>query len=189
MKQPDPVGHKRPTEEEYRTLVEQSDEVIFVVDPQGCFSYISPAIERATGYRPEEVVGKAFSLFVHRDDLRGLQDSFDETLQGRFAPHQFRVIAKDRRIRHVHTSSRLLRDAGEVTGVMGVMTDISAYTRAEEVRAAIYRISDAVHRAQNLDELFGVIHGIIGELMPAGLGKKGNQDMTDAALLVLYLTV
>ena len=167
MKDTQPGDQKSPTENDYRTLVEQSDEVIFVVDPHGCFRYISPAIERATGYRPEEVVGKAFSLFIHPDDLKGLQDSFDETLQGRYAPHQFRVMAKDQRLHHVHTSSRLLRDAGKVTGVMGVMTDISAYTRAEEVRAAICRISDAVHRAQNLDELFGVIHGIIGELMPA----------------------
>ncbi len=168
MKQPESGGQRPPSEEEYRTLVEQSSDVIFVVNPQGFFDYISPGIERAAGYKPEEVVGKPFSHFVHPEDLQGLQDSFAETLEGRYAPHQFRVLSKDRRIRHVHTSSRLLTDAaGEVTGVIGVMTDISAYTRAEEVRAAIYRISDAVHRTQNLDELFGVIHGIVGELMPA----------------------
>ncbi|RPJ60162.1 MAG: PAS domain S-box protein [Acidobacteria bacterium] len=167
MKRPESGGQRPPTEEEYRTLVEQSNEVIFVVNSQGLFTYISPGIERASGYTAEEVVGKPFSLFVHPDDLTGLQESFSETLEGRYAPHQFRVLSKDRRIRHVHTTSRLLRDAGEVTGVMGVMTDVSAYTRAEEVRSAIYRISDAVHRTQNLDELFGVIHGIIGELMPA----------------------
>ncbi|RPJ86350.1 MAG: PAS domain S-box protein [Acidobacteria bacterium] len=167
MKRSQSGGQRPPTEEEYWTLAAQSNEVIFVLNSQGLFTYVSPGIERASGYTPEEVVGKPFSLFVHPDDLTGLQESFSETLQGRYAPHQFRILSKDRRIRHVHTSSRLLRDAGEVTGVMGVMTDVSAYTRAEEVRSAIYRISDAVHRTQNLDELFGVIHGIIGELMPA----------------------
>ncbi len=167
MKQTQSGDQKSPTDDEYRTLVEQSNEVIFVVDPQGCFTYISPAIERVTGYKPEEVVGKRYSVFVCGDDLQGLESSFGETLQGRYAPFQFRVLAKDRRIRHVHTSSRVLRDGGEVIGVMGVMTDISAYKRGEDVRAAIYRISDAVHRTQNLRDLFGVIHGIIGELMPA----------------------
>ncbi|RPI28514.1 MAG: PAS domain S-box protein [Acidobacteria bacterium] len=168
MKRPESAnGQLRPTEEQYRSLVEQSNEVIFVVNVQGCFTYVSPAIERTMGYRPDEIVGKPFSQFVHPDDINGLQASFAETLQGRYAPHQFRVLAKDRRIHHVHTFSRLLRNAGDVTGVMGVMTDITAHTRGEEVRAAIYRISDAVHRTQNLDELFSVIHGIIGELMPA----------------------
>ncbi len=167
MKETRSGDQKSPTEDEYRTLVEESNEVIFVVNPQGYFNYISPAIERATGYKPEELVGKRFSVFVHADDLKGLESSFGDTLQGRYAPYQFRVLAKDRRIRHVHTSSRVLRDSGEVIGVMGVMTDISAYKRAENVRTAIYRISDAVHRSQNLRDLFGVIHGIVGELMPA----------------------
>jgi signal transduction histidine kinase/response regulator of citrate/malate metabolism len=38
--------------------------------------------------------------------------------------------------------------------------------RAEQVQAAIYRISEAAQAAANLDQLFGSIHAIIAELMP-----------------------
>ncbi len=39
--------------------------------------------------------------------------------------------------------------------------------RAQRVQAALYRISEAANAAQDLDELFASIHGIVGELMPA----------------------
>ena len=167
MEETEPVSGKHPTEEQDRRLGEPAHEVIFVLDLQGVFTFISAQIERVAGHKPEEVVGKPFSLFVHPDDLDGLQASFGKTLEGQYSPSQFRIIAKDRRFRQVHTASRILRDGTQLKGVMGVMTDISGYTRAEEVRAAIYRISDAVHSTQNLDELFGMIHRVIGELMPA----------------------
>jgi len=35
------------------------------------------------------------------------------------------------------------------------------------VQAAVYRISEAAHAASGLQSLFGAIHGIVGELMPA----------------------
>jgi PAS domain S-box-containing protein len=45
--------------------------------------------------------------------------------------------------------------------------EISERKRAEQVRTAIYRISHSVQAAQNLKELFYLIHGIINDLMPA----------------------
>lgn len=45
--------------------------------------------------------------------------------------------------------------------------EISERKRAEQIRTAIYRISHSVQAAQNLKELFYLIHGIINDLMPA----------------------
>ncbi len=39
--------------------------------------------------------------------------------------------------------------------------------RDESVQRAIYRISEAAHSVQSLQELFAAIHGIVSELMPA----------------------
>jgi PAS domain S-box-containing protein len=44
---------------------------------------------------------------------------------------------------------------------------ITQRRKAEQVQEAIYRISEAIHSTQNLDELFHSIHNIIRELMPA----------------------
>jgi PAS domain S-box-containing protein len=45
--------------------------------------------------------------------------------------------------------------------------DITERKRADQVRIAFYRISQAAQSAYNLNELFRLIHGIIGELMSA----------------------
>jgi PAS domain S-box-containing protein len=51
--------------------------------------------------------------------------------------------------------------------LQAVVRDITERKRAEKVQNAIHRISEAALTAHNLDELFGLIHTIIGELMPA----------------------
>src|SRR5204862_563485 len=45
--------------------------------------------------------------------------------------------------------------------------DVTARRRAECVQEAVYRISHTAHTADNLQELLGAIHAIVGELMPA----------------------
>ncbi len=124
----------RLSEEEYRNLLEHLNEVIYVVDTQGALKYVSPAVERISLYRPDEVVGLPFFLFVHPDDLAGLQASFLRTLNGELKPSEFRIVAKDGSARYVHTSSRPLHQDGELKGLIGVITDISSHKKAEDQR-------------------------------------------------------
>ncbi|MFA6128661.1 MAG: PAS domain S-box protein [Bacteroidales bacterium] len=132
------VEHKRVeealqySEEKYRTLVENLNEVIFTVDMQGCFTYISPAIEQYTGFYTDQIIGQTFTRFIHPDDLPALMASFEHTLAGRLEPFEFRVLNKDGTIRHVHTSSRTLVEDGKVAGLTGVMSDITERKQAEE---------------------------------------------------------
>ena len=52
----------------YRTLAEQSKDVIVRADKQGIIRYISPGC-RALGYEPEELTGVAGFALVHPDDV------------------------------------------------------------------------------------------------------------------------
>jgi two-component system cell cycle sensor histidine kinase/response regulator CckA len=120
------------SEEKYRVLVENLNEVIFTVDRQGLFTYISPAIERYTGFSPDQVVGQPFTRFIHPDDLPGLMASFERSLAGQLEPFEFRVYGRDGTIRHMRTSSRTLVENGQVVGLTGVMSDITGRRQAEK---------------------------------------------------------
>lgn len=132
------VEHKRveealhDSEEKYRTLVENLNEVIFTLDMEGCFTYISPAIEQYTGFYADQIIGQTFTRFIHPDDLPALTASFERTLSGRLEPFEFRVLNKDGTVRHVHTSSRMLLEEGKVAGLTGIMSDITERIQAEE---------------------------------------------------------
>jgi hypothetical protein len=45
--------------------------------------------------------------------------------------------------------------------------DIGKQINASKVETAIYKISEAAHISQDIDNLYRKIHEIIGELMPA----------------------
>ncbi|NJN96646.1 MAG: response regulator, partial [Anaerolineales bacterium] len=52
-------------------------------------------------------------------------------------------------------------------GIAAILIDITERKWSEKVRAAMYRISEAANSAQKLEELFLVIHSVIGGMIPA----------------------
>jgi PAS domain S-box-containing protein len=115
----------------YRALIENLHEVVFTLDRQGRFTYINPVIEQLTGYKVDQVVGGSFERFVYPDDLPGLKSSFKRTLAGQLEPYEFRILDRDGKILHVHTSSHLIKEGGKTIGLTGVMVDITEQKRAE----------------------------------------------------------
>ncbi len=122
----------RISEEKYRMLVENMNDVIFSLDIQGTVTYVSPAIERFLLYSPADVVGLSFSHFIHPDDLPELQASFERTLRGKLEPSEFRLFAKDGTLFHVRSSSRALYEAGKLAGITGIVVDITEARLATE---------------------------------------------------------
>src|SRR3989442_14337297 len=87
----------REREEYFRSLIENSAEIITVLNCDGTRRYVSPSIERALGYTPDELIGKnAFDL-VRADDLAELQQLFTSgvTNPGLVVTKQFRIKAKN----------------------------------------------------------------------------------------------
>jgi len=55
------------SEEKYRDLVENINDVIFALNTTGTVIYMSPAAENITGYSPCEAISKKMMEFVHPD--------------------------------------------------------------------------------------------------------------------------
>jgi diguanylate cyclase (GGDEF)-like protein/PAS domain S-box-containing protein len=61
-------------EQRFRSLVQNSDDVISIIDASGRFTYMSPGSHRVLGYPSEESVGKRADSIVHADDLSALNE-------------------------------------------------------------------------------------------------------------------
>ncbi|MBI5403087.1 MAG: PAS domain S-box protein [Ignavibacteriae bacterium] len=122
----------RQSEEKYRSLVENINEVIFSVDLEGKFSYISPLINQFAGYDVEEIIGTPFTDYIYPDDIENLMESFQKSLTGISEPHEFRVLDKTGNIKFVRTTSKLQFDNDNPVGLYGVMIDITLKKQAEE---------------------------------------------------------
>jgi PAS domain S-box-containing protein len=122
----------RESEEKYRLLVENLNEVIYALDDKGRITYISQSIESFTGYTPLELTGKHYLAFVHPDDKESLLKIFQRSSRRIDNPIEYRLIIKDNRIVWVSTAARPLLMEGRVTGVQGVLTDITEKKKAEK---------------------------------------------------------
>jgi PAS domain S-box-containing protein len=121
----------RESEEKYRALVENVNEVIYTQDLAGRFTYVSPVVTRLSAYTPDDLIGMNFGEFVHPDDLPGLLESLSQTMRGEIAPFEYRIFDKNGEVRYIRTSSRLIVKEGVAVGLTGVMTDLTERKRAE----------------------------------------------------------
>ena len=124
----------RKSEERYRFLIENLNDVIFTIDNEGSITYISPAIERISKYKVGEMLDQAFTKFVYPKDVPDLLESFRRTMNGVLEPHEFRLVDKDGRLFFVQTSSRPFQEEGRTAGLIGMLSEITERIQADEAR-------------------------------------------------------
>ncbi len=91
----------------FRSLVQYSSDVVMILEADGTIRYVSPAVERVLGYRPEEMVGTLALDYVHPEDVEHMRESFAETLKkpGVQAPVEYRVRDGSWRHMEAHPST------------------------------------------------------------------------------------
>ena len=127
---PDAVASKG--DKRLRTLVDDAPDFIEILDRSGIIRYISPAITRLGGYRPEEVVGRHFKEFVHIDDLAKAMAAFDRSLN----THD--LVQVTTQYRHKDGSWRIVENLGrnhlddpQIGGVVVHTRDVTRHVKME----------------------------------------------------------
>jgi diguanylate cyclase (GGDEF)-like protein/PAS domain S-box-containing protein len=62
----------------HRFLVENSPDLIYTLDPNGCFMFINGRIESLLGYAKGELIGCKYTTIVHEEDIDQAQYAFTE---------------------------------------------------------------------------------------------------------------
>jgi diguanylate cyclase (GGDEF)-like protein/PAS domain S-box-containing protein len=140
-------------------------DAICVVRADTQIVFISAASERIFGYRPEEMIGRRMSEFMHPEDrertLAHARELMTNELPGYF---ENRYVRKDGRVVDLMWTARWSAQDGVR---VAVARDITGRKRAESMQAALYAISEAAHTTADLGALFQRVHQIIAGLLPA----------------------
>jgi len=125
----------RLSEDRFRSLIQHSSDVTMIIDEEGLFRYLSPAVTALLEYRPGELVGTRATDYVHPDDWALLRRRLDAEFQASAdtAVLEFRMLRKDGTIRDVEAviSNQLLRQS--VAGYVTNVRDITERKKFEEL--------------------------------------------------------
>ncbi|HEY5975733.1 MAG TPA: PAS domain S-box protein, partial [Geobacteraceae bacterium] len=165
------------SEVKFRSLVESSFDVIFVLDTTGVFQFVSPAWEKHFGYAVSEVVGRDFRPFVHPDDAPLCAEYLVKVLStGRSdTSPPYRVRHADGTWRLFMANGTPYTDASGALLYLGVGRDISQQKQAEEERLSLER--QLLH-SQKLESLGVLAGGIAHDFNNILAAIIGNLDLT-----------
>lgn len=176
----------RTSEERFRRLIENSSDVILVIEENGQISYTSPSTLRILGYEPDQLTGRDIFEIIHPDDRAKARKSLGQASTSTAEVPQ----VTEYRIRHCDESWRIFQSVGKG------MTDASGGGRvvlnSRDVTES-RQMEERFLRAQRMEAIgtlaSGVAHDLNNILTPmlmvAGLLKESLGDARDREMLVM----
>jgi PAS domain S-box-containing protein len=158
------------SEMRFRAIFDSVNDVIFVHDlVTGKILDVNQKITEMYGYPRDEALNLSVEDLSYGRQPYSQKDAikwFRRAAKQGTLLIEWLAKHKDGHVFWVEVSMRRANIDGKDRLLVAVR-DIGERKRAEQVRVAFYRISQAAQAAYTLEELFRLVHGIIGELMPA----------------------
>ncbi|MBD2204679.1 PAS domain S-box protein [Calothrix sp. FACHB-1219] len=123
----------RNSEERFRHLVETSSDLIWEVDKNGLYTYVSPKIRDILGYEPEEVLGKSpleFMLLPRRSHLSADFAKIFVTPQAFQCLENTQIHQNGSLVELETTGIPFFDSAGEFQGYRGISRDVTQKQQA-----------------------------------------------------------
>ncbi|HEX4979012.1 MAG TPA: diguanylate cyclase, partial [Acidimicrobiales bacterium] len=120
-------------DQRFRSLVETSSDVIWILDATGLVTFVTPSAERVLGYEPPDCEGQVLWAFVHGDDHGTVRDALAAAVAGADASAvEWRMRRSDGEWAYCESTLRSLLDDESVGGVVVNMRDISERKHLEQ---------------------------------------------------------
>ncbi|MEA2096360.1 MAG: PAS domain S-box protein [Candidatus Cloacimonadota bacterium] len=120
------------SEEKYRTMIENSNDMIWTLDKEGNFLYINKRSEEVTEGSAKQEIGKSFAPIILEEDLELVQNVFLDTLAGNQNHYEVRIYDRTRtNIITISVNTAPIIKEGKVIGTVSFGRDITKRKQME----------------------------------------------------------
>jgi len=174
------VGALQESEDKYRTMIENSNDLIWALDREGNFTFMNRKGLDTTGLVYEDWIGKSFVPLVFPEDITRLMDVLNRSMAGENCNFEFRFKKADGSILLISVNTSPVFTNGEIVGVVSFGRDITeeklalqALSESEELyRNLVQRIPDGVYKSTSAGRFVDVNPAMIKML-----GYESKEDM------------
>jgi PAS domain S-box-containing protein len=163
LKEAEKARHE--SEEKFRMIVENTRDMIFTINLQREYVYVSPSFHNMLGYKQDELIGKPFISLVHPDDVPiieeevrlsntpGYKNSGDSEYRIRNAAGEWRWI--------ISRGTRFEDSNGNFLYFIGIARDITGQKQAEQEKRRLEEKAQITSRLAAVGEMAaGIAHEI-----------------------------
>ncbi|MGC8578925.1 MAG: PAS domain S-box protein [bacterium] len=150
------------SEERFRTIIQNSTDVITIVDEKGISQYISPSFETVTGYKIQERLNKNALELLHPEDLPKVIKTFNHIINKPNVIYngEARYLHKDGTYHWFEISAVNLIHDPNIKGVVLTYRDISQRKLSEqrlreemEITSELLALSEAISTITDINKL------------------------------------
>lgn len=174
------------SEAQFRTLVENSNDIVALVDRNGTIEFASPSVQLVLGHDHALMIGRNAFEYLHPDDALAVLNTHTKAFEepGRHYTEDVRMRCNDGSWRYTEVIGQALLEDGEAVRVLLNIRDISDRKQAEEIA----RMGEA--RAETLDrvskDLAGA--GLDYSLTLGTIARNVAELIGDVCLILLVST-
>jgi PAS domain S-box-containing protein len=124
----------RENEEKYRSLAENTSDVIAIMDLQGTITYMSRKVEEETGYKKEEIEGFSIQKILTPASYEVAMNRIRKRLSGEniTAPFEVDIVNKSGTFTPFELNTSAITKNGEIAGIEIVARNITERKKAEK---------------------------------------------------------
>ncbi len=172
------------SEERYRLLVETSNDLVWITDKNGCFSFYNEHVEDVTGYQFDRFIGKSYELLLPEANREWVAAEYAKVLAGEKTQIETTVYFAGGVEHILWINMAPIYEDGKVVGVASFARDMSDYRLAmEELKLALQKAKESdrlksAFLATMSHELRTPLNAIIGfsSLLDSGMDKEEFQS-------------
>jgi PAS domain S-box-containing protein len=126
----------RKTEEKFRSLIENINDIAWEMDKDARFTYVSPRVRDIVGHGPEYYLGRTILEFMPPEDLSDFSQGFNSYFINprSFGLTHIRMFNRDGGILEMEVNGTpFFNEKGEFRGFRGVTRDVTKRKRIEEM--------------------------------------------------------